>query len=120
MMVRGVPVSLTASQLRQAAMVGVERQIDNLFHGRQHAYGMDPEMAWQAHIEGAAGEMAVAKWSGRYWCGNFGELDADDVGDWQVRTAAKHHYQLILHKKDRPERAFLLVTGLAPHYQLRG
>jgi hypothetical protein len=107
-------------ELYQAAFVGCQRQIMNLFAEREDRYGHDPEKGWQDHIEGSAGEMVVAKWRNKYWSGNIGNLKADDVGRAQVRTAAKHSHCLIVHDYDLDERPFVIVTGLAPNFVIRG
>jgi hypothetical protein len=64
--------------------------------------------------------MAFAKWAGMYWAGNLGNLGADDVGAVQVRTRSRHDYDLILHPSDPDERAFVLVTGVAPEFHIVG
>lgn len=113
-------VSLTSEELQIAAMVGLMRQIQNLFAGRDDADGASPESGWQYHLEGAAGEMAFAKWADKYWSGNLGNLKADDVGMMQVRTRSRHSYELIIKERDPDDRIFVLLTGLAPHFRLRG
>lgn len=102
-----------------AATVGLRRQIMNLRAERCDRYGFNGD-AWAVHIEGACGEMAVAKLLNRYWCGNLGDLDAADVGKLQVRTRSKHSYELILHPADADEDAWILVTGIAPEYRVHG
>lgn len=118
------PVSvLTPTELEIAAAIGCKRQVENLFKYRKDAYGAGDRMldrGWEDHIQGAAGEMAVAKWAGRYWSGNLGDLKADDVGGAQVRTRSRHDYELIIHPDDHDDRAFILVTGRAPRFVLRG
>jgi hypothetical protein len=113
-------VILTDSEMHIAATVGALRQIENIFKGRQHAYAGPRDASWQMHIEGAAGEQAFAKWSGRYWNGNLGDLDADDVGHVQVRTTGRPDGRLILHPLDPDDRPFVLVTGISPRFVLRG
>jgi hypothetical protein len=113
-------IELTASELRQACVVACDRQIENLYKRRADAHGCPPDIGWQAHIEGAAGEMAFAKWRNRYWSGSLGDLQADDVGNVQVRTRSKHSYDLILHDDDPDDRPFVLLTGLAPRFRVRG
>jgi hypothetical protein len=113
-------VELTPVEMEIAAFVAAKRQVENLTKCRIDAYGAPKDSGWSLHIEGAAGEMAVAKWSGRYWNGNLGDLGADDVGRLQVRTRSRHDYELIIHPSDRDDRAFVLVTGLAPNFVLRG
>ena len=119
-MASGIEMELTSDELELAAMIACKRQIQNLFLGRCDAYGAKREGGWSLHIEGAAGEMAVAKWSRSWWAGNLGDLCADDVGKVQVRTRSRHDYELPIHPSDPDDRAFILVTGLAPRFVLRG
>ena len=114
-------VRLSPDEFLHAAMVGVTRQIDNLRNRRQDRYaGLPGEEAWRVHIEGACGELAVAKWLGAYWSGNLGNLRAADVAGLEVRTATRDDYQLIVHPGDRADARFVLVTGKAPLFVLRG
>lgn len=106
--------------MRIAALTGCERHIEKLMIGRPDFHGATLENGWNLDVEGAAGEMAFAKWRNNYWSGNMGNLKADDVGRYQVRTAGSHHFCLIIHEKDPNDRAFILVTGLAPHFVIRG
>lgn len=115
-----IEVTLSPDELMFAALVGIRRQVHNLFAGRQDKHGAPRDKGWQIHVEGAAGERAVAKAKGAYWDGNLGDLGADDVGRVQVRTRSNHDFDLIIHKDDPDDRAFILVTGIAPTYSLRG
>jgi hypothetical protein len=115
-----IQVSLTSFELEIAALIGSRRQIQNLYALRTDAHGAEPDRGWQYHLEGAAGEMAVAKWRDRYWNGNLGNLKADDVGTVQVRTRSRHDYCLLLHKTDHDDKPYISVSGLAPHFVLRG
>lgn len=116
-----VTVTLDPHEFFYAAMTGVTRQIDNLRSRRQDRYGATQDEAWRLHIEGACGEMAVAKHLGRYWSGTLGNLKAADVGaGMQVRTGGMDHHKLILHPSDPDADVFVLVTGHAPVLTLRG
>lgn len=115
-----IAVTLTLGEMNMGARGGVDRNIDGIFSNRQHAHGAALDCAWQNNIEGALGEVAFAKWSGIYWSGNFRDLRADDVGDFQVRTADNHRKKLILHPPDRDNRIFVLLTGIAPRFYIRG
>src|SRR5688572_3645476 len=103
-----------------AAQVGVMREVQNRRAGRVHAHGCGPDNGWSQHIEGAAGELAVAKALGLFWSGAVGNLAADDVGPLQVRTTRVEAGCLIVHPSDPADRAFVLVTGQAPDFMLRG
>lgn len=115
-----IPVTLTEQEMRLAADVGVGRQIRSMLAGRKDAYGFkgDP---WRIHIEGAMGELALAKALGRYWSG-AGELYGDDtdVGGVQVRTRTRHDYELYVWPRDEDEAIFVLVTGTPPSFRVHG
>lgn len=114
------PVTLNSYELAQAGTTGLLRNIAALKRG----YKNKNETAnWQNHVEGACGEVAVAKLLGKYWGGSVntfkegGDLDATG---WEVRTRSSHHYDLIIRKDDADDRVFILVTGNAPNYQVHG
>ncbi len=113
-------VVLTSSEILQAALVGVMRQTANIRDGRSNAHGLPDGRDWQVHIEGALGECAFAKFMGLFWSGALGQLKADDVGLWQVRTNARTNGDLIIHERDANDRKFALVRGTAPHYDVVG
>lgn len=114
------PVTLNSYELAQAGTTGLLRNIAALKRG----YKNKNETAnWQNHVEGACGEVAVAKLLGKYWGGSVntfkegGDLDATG---WEVRTRSSHHYDLIIRKDDADDRVFILVTGNAPEYRVHG
>lgn len=81
------------------------------------------DQAWQAHIEGACGEVAVAKVMGKYWGGSVNSFksggDIDSTG-WEVRTRSREEYDLIIRDTDPDGRVFILVTGKSPDYSVWG
>src|SRR5215510_5846982 len=85
-------VTLVESEIMIAAYVGSARNTYAVLHKWRSRAGMSLEQNWTAHIEGAAGELAVAKALGLYWRPNVGVLDADDVGPYQVRTNISRRY----------------------------
>lgn len=117
-----IEVVLTEYEMHLAAPVGVRRHIDCLVNGRRQAAAeKEPVGDWNQAVEGALGECAVAKFLKRYWNGSVNTFKlGGDVGDVQVRTRSKHHYDLIVRERDRDEDWFVLVTGTAPRYRLRG
>lgn len=117
---QGFTVALTEDEVRFAALVGMGRQVQNLFLGRRDAHGADKDRGWQIHIEGAAAEMAFAKFRNRFWSGNLGNLRAADVGEVQVRSTGHAGGSLILHDSDPDDDAFVLVTGRCPAFVVRG
>lgn len=113
-----VNITLTAEELRLAAMVEVARRVENLSQGRQPKYGA--EHGWTTGVEGAAAEMALAKHLGVYWSGAIGNLKAADVGRLQVRSTARLDGCLILHPSDADDDVFILAVGVAPTFEFRG
>jgi hypothetical protein len=107
-------VAMSWIEYQIAIQVAVARQIENLQKGRPDRYGCAMDTGWQMHIDGAAGEAAFAKYMGIYWSGSLGDLKADDVGSFQVRTcnpAGKKRTSLILHEADDDSKLFVLVLG---------
>lgn len=117
---KDVPVRLDYHEFLFAATVGCMRQIENIMAGRHDMYGAAPGDGWALHVRGACGELAVAKVLGKYWSGNLGDLKAADVGPYQVRHSARPGAPLRLHRRDRDQDVFLLVTGDPPNLCVRG
>lgn len=117
-------IKLNRTEFFHAATVGIIRNIQNLTKGHKQLYGAKEEDGWKMNIQGACGESAVAKMLNIYYSGNIGNLKACDVNNKdrniEVRTATKDHYRLILHPKDPDESIFVLVTGLAPKFSIKG
>ena len=111
-------VELTAAEQLQGAIVGAMRHIQGA--RRADFYGASQANAWQIDIEGALGEMAVAKAKGIYWSGDIGRTDTPDVGKLQVRTTRRDNGRLILHKRDSDDEIFILATGENGTYNLKG
>lgn len=112
-------VELTRGELFEAALVGVMRHCCALRDRRANRRGADKWDGWGLHIEGACGERAVAKALNRYWAG-AGVFRGGDVGALQVRTRASHDYDLPIGAGDDDAAIFVLVTGRAPRFRVRG
>lgn len=115
-------ISLTWSEIMQAATVGVMRRVTDLRDRRKGAHGIAADAnVWDIDIEGCCGEMAAAKALGVYWTGAHGVLRAPDIGrNVQVRTASKPSHSLMLHPSDGDDVTFVLVLGRAPNYEIAG
>jgi hypothetical protein len=116
----GIEVNLTNTELMSAAMTGVIRQVASLRDGRKPGFGCADDNNWQIHIEGACGEMAVAKALGIYADLRVDSFKAPDLPGIQVRTRSKHAYELIVRKNDSDNDLFILVTGVNGKYWVRG
>lgn len=65
--------------------------------------------------------MAFAKFVNKYWNGSVNTFkNGGDVGRFQVRTRSDHSYDLIIRPDDRDSDYFILVTGQAPVFRVRG
>lgn len=117
-----IEIILTEQEMLMAAVVGASRHYESYAKGRVNSHGLKLEdSSVGAHIEGAAGEAAVARFLGRYWGGERGTFKAADIGSrLQVRTRSKHTYDLIVRDDDADDHAYVLVTGHAPVMDLRG
>lgn len=108
-------VTLRPFEIEMAATVGVQRHVRALALGKRPTDGVAADRLWQIHVEGALGELAFAKATGRYWGGSVGTYrNGGDVGQIQVRTTSAAHGHLLLYtttNKDHPSDAFVLVTS---------
>lgn len=124
----GVPVELTPAEMTLGLVVGGLRQVTNLRDGRGDKYRarngsrQDQRLSsrWQFHIEGALGELAVAKLLNVFWSGNLGKLHVGDVGRLEVRTRSRDTYDLPVYAEDMDAACFVLVVGLAPRFRVVG
>jgi hypothetical protein len=113
-------VVLTPSEILMAATIGLMRHIASVKAGLPDRNGHEGA-GWNLHIEGACGELAVAKGLGLYWTGGINTFKGSgDVGKIQVRTRSKPEYELIIRPDDDEDATFVLVTGLCPAYDIVG
>jgi hypothetical protein len=114
-------VNLNKYEMVMASQIGLERKLLAIEHGHKDNHGFEGP-GWNEDIEGACGEMAVAKYLGVYWAGGMGdEFKSPDLGDKiQIRTTPRHDGSLIVRKDAKDEHIYVLVTGEAPNFFLRG
>jgi hypothetical protein len=115
-----VRVTLTWGEFYQAALIAAGRQARAILKGRKETYGHPVERgSWDAHVEGAAAELACAKALGLYW-GDSPELDYDgDVGRLYVRSTDLEHGCLLIYE-DNPDGLYVLAVGKSPTFDLVG
>ena len=115
-----IEITLEYYEVAQAAHVGQLRNLSAMSRGYDSKI---PGREWQAHIEGACGEIAVAKAAGKYWGGSINTFkDGGDIVStgWEVRTRSDHSHDLIVRDNDPDGRVFILVTGLSPTFRIHG
>jgi hypothetical protein len=74
-----IKVTLTGGELIAASIVGAYRHIAAIVGARKDAHGCDGD-GWEKHIEGACGELAVAKTLRMYWPATVNTFAAPDLG----------------------------------------
>ncbi len=114
-------VTLNREQLQSAVNVGAARHMAALRRGLEDRHGALAG-GWSLHIEGACGEYAAAIALHLPWTPNINTFKgpAGDIGRGvEVRTRSRHDYDLIV-RKDDFNRPFVLVTGIAPRFRVRG
>ena len=116
-----IAVTLGWSEVNQGAEAGVHRRIRAMWHGRIHKGTGPAGSRWVSDIEGALGEMAVAKALGIYWS-DQARLDKDggDVGPYQVRSTIHQKGCLMIWEDDRDDDRVILVTHDVPRFILQG
>lgn len=115
-------VQLTNAEIMQGALVGAMRRLKGIRRKRQEkprCYEQGGlENAWQNDIEGACGELALAKALGLFW--SDGEFQGDDAGHYQVRTTRREDGHLIIYTTDDDAKQYVLVVGCAGTYRIAG
>lgn len=102
-----------------ARWVGAIRALESKTRGLKDRHGMSWDCL-DAQIEGAVGELAVAKALNVYWNGSVNTLRALDLSGIQVRTHSQRDYDLIVWPDDSPDDLYVLVTGKMPEYRIHG
>jgi hypothetical protein len=124
-----ITIKLAWPELTNAAMVGCLRQISAIQRNRICVRGRPArsgDWQWDAHIEGACAELAVAKYLGLFWHALLPKLSQrahPDVGrNIQVKRRPENGRgrDLRLHENDLDDAPYVLVVGTAPTYELRG
>lgn len=116
-------VTLTSDELMMCAQVAALRHVEAICAGRSDRYAAasKPGEGLSKHFEGACGELALCKAFGRHWGGTVNSFKSADVGrNVQVRTRARHDWELIVRQDDSDLDFFFLVTGSAPNYRVHG
>jgi hypothetical protein len=112
-------ITLTWHEAAMASHVGWMRQLAAIKAGKHDCHGYEGE-GWSEHIEGACGEMAVAKLLGLFWDGSVNTWKANDLPGLQIRTRSRHDYDLIVRPGDSEDATWVLVTGRCPEYRVHG
>lgn len=114
-------IILEPHELWLAVQTGSSRKVRH--RGKYNPSG-PRAIGWTEDIEGAAGEIAVAKFLNVYYDSALGVNDAPDINAGlpvEVRTRSRHWYDLIIHPNDKDNSFYVLVTGTSLEgFTLRG
>ena len=113
------------TEMMVAAYIGCGRNVQCLFGGWKPGAGLGTDDTWTPNVEGAAGEMAVAKALNLYWLPLIGDYQSTDVGPYEVRTnMSRKHTDLNLRPKDfdrgGDDKIYISVLSFAPEFEILG
>jgi len=114
-----IEVRLSSGEIFQGAVMGVIRRLRNTEAGRKELYNAPKHGGWERNIEGALGEMAIAKHL-NVFIADHTDRKCPDVGDVDVRMSTHDDACLIVHPNDPDDRDIYLVTGFLGDYVIRG
>lgn len=112
-------ITLEWHEAAMASDVGRMRHLASVKAGRKDAHGYSG-LGWSEHIEGACGELSLAKALGIYWDGSVDSFQRPDLPGIQVKTRSRDDYDLIVRPGDSEQADYVLVTGQCPRYVIRG
>jgi hypothetical protein len=120
---RHVWVDLNLAEMLHGANLGTIRHYESVIAGRKPNRNFDKSNHDQlcANVQGAIGEIVVAKARNLYFMPTVNTFKGADIGvNVQVRLRTKHEWQMIVRDDDDPEHIFVHVTGTGPTYCIRG
>jgi hypothetical protein len=112
-------VKLTKSELMVAGLVGNMRSISSLGRLVQNKHSPN-DSQWQIDVDGAAAEMAFAKWMNVYYEPTLNTFKDPDVGRVQIRSTKHEHGKLIVRDRDVKNEIIVLVINAMPEYRMAG
>lgn len=114
-------IDLEWHEVLSCATIGVQRRIESQRKGLKDRPGFQlVNEVWDLDINGACGELAVAKALGMYWPASINSFHKPDLEGIQVRLSRSERPYLIVQKNESPEDKFVLVTGTVPHFRVIG
>jgi hypothetical protein len=114
-------VTLSKNELVKACEIANLRMNGVKLMNLRDKHGAEEQKNFKYHILGARGEMAFKKFIGDQEELTFNTFKSKpDVGDFEVRTRSKDHYDLILRKDDPDDKTYVLVVGESCRYRIVG
>jgi hypothetical protein len=113
-----IEVKLDWNEVRFAADAGMRRFITPIMQGNQNRYGA--QNSWDNDISSCLSELAVAKYTGKYWHASpavHSRNITNDVGE-SLEVRCSRTGKLIIRSGDKAERMYILV--LWPEWSKNG
>ena len=104
-----VTIKLSNAELYVAGHVGTMRRVASIQKKIPDTKNSKRGF-WETDADGAAAEMAVAKYFGVYWVPSVNAGKASDVLNFQVRSTSWQNGKLIIRTKDKKNEKYILVT----------
>jgi hypothetical protein len=122
-------VTLDWDEVFYGAQVGAQWRIEALKRNLRHVEGREEDLGedevWFYSINSACAEQAGAKYFNVFWPPKVGKLDHEDL--WHpavgwIGVRSTHHLKgkLRVLADDPDDRVYVLVTGVAPRFWVRG
>lgn len=113
-------VKLTDDEIEVAAICGVKRRVEARRKNLKKPNGDSGKSGWAMDIEGAAAELAFAKYLGVPFEASVNTFKMPDVGTYQVRSSQRTSNGLIVRRHDGKDEIYVLVLGEAPLFFVAG
>jgi hypothetical protein len=114
----GAVETLTWAEITYGAMIGAFRNVNALKRADRPRYGA-AERGGDKDLNGALGELALAKHLDVYWLPTM-RPQAGDVGRHEARATTWPNGCLIVHPEDRDDRPYYLVVNAPPTFRIVG
>jgi len=111
-------VRLTKVELIVAGLVATMRRVSSMGNLNDQNYSTDS--SFDLDIDGAASEMAFAKYMNVYYEPTVNTFKSPDVGKIQVRSTKHKTGKLIIRQRDKKNEIFVLVINENPVFTIAG
>lgn len=114
-------VTLEQYELEMGAIVGAKRTASSIAKKLKSKRAGSRKHDWNEDVEAALAECAAARVLDKYWSGSVDTFKSvGDVGDLEIRHTSLEDGSLIIRPKDKEDAIYVLVTGIAPTFDVVG
>ena len=113
-----ISVVLNSAEMARTEEIATRRMNESIRQGLKDKAGCKRNLP--GDILGCRGELALAKALGEEWDESVNTFKNPDVGDVQVRATELDRGSLIIRPNDPDDHMYVLVTGVAPNFIVRG